>query len=63
MGVSYANHHPADVAVPGPVAPRIPVPAGPGTQQPVNDGPGASRTSPVTPDLLRTLLRSLSQLH
>ncbi|TDT98083.1 hypothetical protein EDD99_6296 [Streptomyces sp. 846.5] len=77
MGVSYANHYaanpypanpyPADVAGPGPVAPWFQASpgtgAGAGTQQPHYDGPGASRVSPVTPDLLRSLLRSLSQLR
>lgn len=73
MGVSYADHYqypyPADIAVPGPAAPWFPASGGTGTgtgtgtHQPYSDGPGASRVSPVTPDLLRSLLRSLSQLR
>ena len=71
MGVSYADHYqypyPADIAVPGSAVPRFPVSGGTGTgagtHQPYSDGPGASRVSPVTPDLLRSLLRSLSQLR
>ncbi|MEY9836409.1 hypothetical protein [Streptacidiphilus sp. EB103A] len=70
MGVSYANHCPvnnyaADAAGPGPVAPWFQASpgTGAGTHQPYHDGPGASRVSPVTPDLLRSLLRSLSQLR
>ena len=69
MGVSYADHYPypyfADVAVPGPAASRFPASAGTGagTYQPYNDGPGTSPVSPVTPDLLRSLLRSLSRLR
>ena len=63
MRVSHADHPPAAVAVSSPVVPQNPVANGTGMRQPLDDGPGASRTSPVTPDLLRSLLRSLSRLH
>ena len=57
---SHANHSPAAVAVSSPVVPQIPGSAGSRTHQPLNDRPDESGISPVTPDLLRSLLRSLS---
>jgi hypothetical protein len=62
MRVAHANYRPDAVAVPSPVQPW-PATAQTGTHQPFDDCTSTSPTSPVTPDLLRALLRSLRRLR